>query len=229
MSQVTNDFDVARAAYKNSYFKSPFFDTWIPRSKFLEAQFDGEGNLSIAREDDGIYGIALGATPVVPQGWKNFSIESRGVASVPQDFKSVAEWDCYWAPTMSQGLRSEESASDSEIKDFLEDHAPQSSVFPGNEEIERWIVIREDGELIAVAALCIWESGKMVISSVATHRDRRGRGFGRKVMEATLVAGHELGADAVALGVMHSNINAQQLYQSMGFQLMHNFTYFERR
>lgn len=229
MSQVTNDFDQARNAYQSSYPKSPFFDTWVPQSKFVMATFDDSGNISMSREDEGIYGIAIGSSPVVPLDWKSFSIESRGASSIPSEYKSVAEWDCYWAPVRSEGFRSEDSASDGEIKEFLEKHAPQSSVFPGNEEIQRWMVIREESSLVAVAALCKWESGRLVISSVATDSRRRGEGFGRKVMEATLIAGEELGADSLCLGVMHSNDSAQGLYRSMGFQLMHNFTYCERR
>jgi ribosomal protein S18 acetylase RimI-like enzyme len=229
MSRVTNDFDEARNAYRISYPDSPFFDTWVPRSKFLEATVDGSGNISISREDDGIYGMGVGVAPVIPSHWKNFSIESRGASSISSEYKSVAEWDCYWAPVRSEGFRSEDSASDGEIKEFLEKHAPQSSVFPGNDEIQRWVVIREESSLVAVAALCKWESGRLVISSVATDSHRRGEGFGKKVMEATLIAGHELGADLLCLGVMHSNVSAQGLYRSMGFRLMHNFTYCERR
>ena len=50
-----------------------------------------------------------------------------------------------------------------------------------------------------------------------------------KVMAASLSAAHELGEDFLSLGVMHANLSAHRLYQSMGFTLMHNFTYCERR
>ncbi len=221
-------FQESRAYYLERYPSSPFFETWIPEEKFIGAEFDEVGNFTISREDDGVYGIALGPSPVIPTNWKNFSMESKGVAALPEEFKVVAEWDCYWAPTVS-GKPSVDSASDSEIKDFLEAHAPQSSVFPGNDEIQRWVVIRDNDEIVAVAALCRWESGRLVISSVATHSDRRGKGFGRRVMEATLIAGYELGAKELSLGVMHSNESAQRLYASTGFTLMHNFSYCERR
>ena len=222
------DFQETQTHYLERYPTSPFFDTWVPEEKFIGAHIDLAGNFSISREDDGVYGIALGPNPEIPTSWKNFSMESQGIASLPKEFKVVAEWDCYWAPTTS-GKPSIDSASDLEIKEFLETHAPQSSVFPGNDEIQRWIVIRDNDVISAVAALCKWESGRLVISSVTTHSDRRGRGFGRQVMEATLIAGHELGAQKLSLGVMHSNISAKRLYASTGFTLMHNFSYCERR
>jgi ribosomal protein S18 acetylase RimI-like enzyme len=33
----------------------------------------------------------------------------------------------------------------------------------------------------------------------------------------------------LSLGVRHENESAQRLYASLGFRLMHNFTYCERR
>jgi ribosomal protein S18 acetylase RimI-like enzyme len=221
-------FEETQSAYRNQFPDSPFFDSWVPREKFLSAEFDSKGNFAISREDDGIYGIALGSNPTIPSEWKNFSMESRGLAHLPEDFKVVARWDCYWAHTID-GVDQNLSATDSEIDAFLKVHAPQSSVFPGNDEIERWVVIREKGELMAVAALCRWQSGKLVISSVATHTDRRGLGFGKQLMEETLIVGRQLGSDLLCLGVMHLNSAAQRLYASTGFTLMHNFTYCERR
>lgn len=225
---IKKTFDETRSAYINQFPGSPFFDSWVPREKFLLAEFDDKGNFAISREDDGIYGIALGANPTIPSEWKNFSMETRGIAHLPEQFKADVEWDSYWAPTI-EGVDENLSATDSEIEDFLNAHARKSSVFPGNDEIERWVVIREGDDLVAVAALCRWESGKLVIASVATHSDRRGLGFGKQLMEAALIAGRHLGSDLLCLGVMHSNSAAQRLYASTGFTLMHNFTYCERR
>lgn len=226
---MSANFDEVRAAYHLQFPDSPFFDTWVPREKFLNGNFDSTGNFTISREDNGIYGIALGSAPIIPSEWKNFSMESAGIAAMPADFKVVVRWDCYWAPTQSGLLPATDVASDSEIKDFLDLHAPESSVYPGNDEIQRWVIIREKGELVAVAAICKWQSGKLMISSVATHSDYRGKGFGKKLMLQTLMMGHDLGADLLCLGVRHSNASAQRLYASMGFRLMHNFTYCERR
>lgn len=226
---MTNNFEAARSAYAESYPSSPFFDTWVPKDKFLSAQFDSEGNFTISREDDGIYGIALGGDPVIPTEWKNFSMESRGIHQLPAEFKAVVEWDCYWAPTIASSFEIGKQATDEAIDNFLKTHAPDSSVFPGNDEILQWIQIHNGDELVAVAALCRWQSGRVVISSVATHSSYRGKGFGKILMKDCLIAGAELGEKYLSLGVRHENESAQRLYASLGFRLMHNFTYCERR
>ena len=226
---MKKDFAEVRAAYKAKYPKSPFFDTWVPQEKFVGAEIDEAGNFTISREDDGIYGIALGPTPVIPSDWKNFSMESRGIDSLPADFKVVAEWDCYWSATEDGQSPTSLPSEDAVIENFLRNHAPDSSVYPGDDEILQWVEIHDSGELVAIAALCRWESGRVVISSVATHTERRGQGLGKKLMEKCLIAGSELGEAYLSLGVRHRNESAQRLYASTGFTLMHNFSYCERR
>jgi ribosomal protein S18 acetylase RimI-like enzyme len=226
---IYTDFDAVKSAYEKAYPNSPFFDTWVPREKFLSADVDGQGNITIGREDDGIYGIAIGSAPVIPTDWKNFSMDSRGIAGLPEGFKAVVEWDCYWAPTESGDPVDAQRSTDGEIAAFLKLHAPDSSVFPGNDEILQWVEIYDGGHLAAVAALCRWESGRVVISSVGTHTDLRGRGLGKQLIEKCLIAGSALGEKYLSLGVRHQNESAQRLYRSTGFTLMHNFTYCERR
>ena len=226
---MKKDFDAVQAEYREIYPDSPFFETWIPREKFLAADVDAAGNFVISREDDGIYGLALGPHPEIPSEWKNFSMESRGIEHLPAEFKTVVEWDCYWAPTIAGTFHSEASSSDEVINDFLKLHAPDSSVFPGNDEILQWVQLHDNNQLVAVAALCRWQSGRVVISSVATHSDFRGKGFGKTLMKNCLIAGAELGEKYLSLGVRHQNESAQRLYASLGFRLMHNFTYCERR
>ena len=226
---MTDNFNEVREAYYAQYPATPFFDTWIPESKFLSADFDSAGNFAISREDDGIYGLALGATPSIPNTWNNFSMESRGAAVLPPEYKIVVEWDCYWAPARLGNVEVTSPSTDEAIDSFLKAHAPDSSVFPGNQEILQWVEIHDKDQLVAVAALCRWQSGRVVISSVATHRDLRGRGYGKALMEKCLAIAGALGEESVSLGVRHTNESAQRLYAATGFQLMHNFTYCERR
>ncbi len=107
---MTLGFTEARNAYLNKFPASPFFDTWVPEEKFVGAEVDAHGNFTISREDDGIYGIALGPSPIFPSDWKNFSMESQGITSLPDDFKVVAEWDCYWTPTVEGTLGNSQSS-----------------------------------------------------------------------------------------------------------------------
>jgi ribosomal protein S18 acetylase RimI-like enzyme len=225
----SGDYDVARSVYIDTFPESPFFDAWVPRQMFLGIDYDEVGNLSISREDTDIYGIALGSNPVVPENWKKFSMESQGVANLPKDCQVVVEWDCYWAPTTSGEVHTVAQSEGSVIAAFLKMHAPESSVMPGNDEILQWIEIHRDSQLVAAAALCRWQSGRVVISSVATHSEYRGQGLGKELINQCLYAGWDLGEKFLSLGVRHNNESAQRLYAATGFRLMHNFTYCERR
>ena len=226
---ISEDFDEVLNEYQRHFPGLPFLETWIPRQKFIHAEFDGNGSISISREDDGIYGVALGLHPSIPHDWKSFSIESRSRDLVPETFILRDEWDCQWAPTLEGQIDESERASDAEIDRFLKTHAPKSSVTPGDNEIVQWVQILDNSRLVAVAALCRWESGKVVISSVATDTELRGKGLGRELMRKTLIAGNHIGEKSLSLGVSHQNESAQRLYSSSGFTKMHNFTYFERR
>jgi ribosomal protein S18 acetylase RimI-like enzyme len=226
---ITTSHQEAAQKYAQIFPGSPYFDAWIPKSHFINAEFDDAGNFTTCRKDNGIYGVALGINPVIPKDWDRFSIDSRAISSLPDELKVVNEWDCYWASTFKGASIQPRVSTDQEIDTFLKLHAPSSSVFPGNKEILEWIEIQDSNQLVAVAALCRWESGKVIISSVATHTDFRGRGFGKALTIKCLNAGEKLGEKYLCLGVHHANESAQRLYKSTGFKLMHNFTYCERK
>jgi ribosomal protein S18 acetylase RimI-like enzyme len=228
MRELTT-YEEVEQEYEKLFPGSPFFRVWVPRERFISGHSDGVGNLSFTREDGGFFGIAIGPDPYISPEWVRFSVETRGVNGLPELAELVDAWDCYWAPTVTGVPLNERKFSDAAIKEFLELHAPNSSVFPGNDEILHWIEVIEDGELVGVGALCRWQSGNVVISSVGTDSDRRRQGIGRRIMEHALSGGSHFGASFISLGVMHGNESAQRLYRAMGFTLMHNFTYFERR
>ena len=224
-----NTFEEVEQEYEMLFPGSPFFRVWVPRERFVVGHSDGAGNLSFTREDSGLFGIAIGSEPYLAPEWNRFSVETGGVNDFPERAELVDAWDCYWAPTVTGLPLSERKFSDEAIGEFLELNAPNSSVFPGNDEILHWIEVIEDGELVGVGALCRWQSGNVVISSVGTHSERRRQGIGRTIMERALSGGSHFGASFISLGVIHSNESAQRLYRALGFTLMHNFTYFERR
>jgi GNAT superfamily N-acetyltransferase len=226
---ITRNYEEALAEYRRTFPHSPFFKTWVPLEKFVSCEFDSDGNISISREDGEIYGLALGASAVIPNAWSKFSIDSRSSRNIPDDCDVKAEWDCYWSPTIAGDQIAESQVSDEEIAEFLKIHAPESSVFPGDAEIQMWIDVVRDGQLLAIAAICRWESGELVISSVATHTDKRGQGIGKELMNKCLIAARQCGSELVCLGVRHENESAQRLYASTGFTLMHNFSFCERR
>ena len=76
---VTTSHKEAAGHYARLFPGSPFFDAWIPQSHFINAVFDDEGNFTTGREDKGIYGVALGTSPVIPKEWDKFSLDSRAL------------------------------------------------------------------------------------------------------------------------------------------------------
>jgi ribosomal-protein-alanine N-acetyltransferase len=55
------------------------------------------------------------------------------------------------------------------------------------------------------------------LANVAVRKDLRGKGIGRKLVEAVLDRARSTGAGRVLLEVRRSNLEAQNLYRSLGF------------
>ena len=223
-------YDDARDFYQEKNPGSPFFETWFPRSKYVTSHVTDGGSLTAIRADgEGVYAMAVGADPFIPEDVKKFSIERGASEKYLEGAIESGGWDCYYKATPPIGQLIERRFSDEVIDSFLKEHAPQSSVFPGNEEIQHWVEIIDGDDLVGVAALCRWESGHIVLSSVATHSEMRGRGIGKKLMELSLQGARALGEETLSLGVFHLNEAGIRLYESTGFTLMHHFMYIERR
>ncbi|MBR6451638.1 MAG: ribosomal protein S18-alanine N-acetyltransferase, partial [Lachnospiraceae bacterium] len=79
-----------------------------------------------------------------------------------------------------------------------------------------YLVAELDGKVIGGAGMRnILGDGE--VTNVAILAPYRGRGYGRRLMEALLQAGSELGAGAFTLEVRKSNETAIRLYESLGF------------
>jgi GNAT superfamily N-acetyltransferase len=80
------------------------------------------------------------------------------------------------------------------------------------------ILIAEAGSVVvAVCALILAGSGHFELAKMATRKDLRGSGVGRKLMLATLGKARSLGAHKVSLLTHHSLAPALHLYRSVGF------------
>jgi hypothetical protein len=108
---------------------------------------------------------------------------------------------------------------DQEISRFIQLNASDSSVVPGNPEIDFWIVAHNsENEIIATAAGTTWSSGIKVVASVAVGIGARRQGWGSVVTMLALQQHFELGASTVGLGVRGSNMGAVEMYRSLGFE-----------
>lgn len=83
-------------------------------------------------------------------------------------------------------------------------------------ELGRYVGLRVDGRLVAMAGERMHPPGFTEISAVCTDPDFRGRGLAQRAM-ATIAAGIVARGETPILHVAGSNENAVRLYQRMGF------------
>ncbi len=89
---------------------------------------------------------------------------------------------------------------------------------PRTHALGRFIGIRIDGRLAAMAGERFRFPGYTEVSAVCTHPDFRGRGFARRLTAAVTAAIHRRGEQAF-LQAWKTNTPAITLYQSLGFEL----------
>jgi ribosomal protein S18 acetylase RimI-like enzyme len=121
-----------------------------------------------------------------------------------------------------------ESSNHSEIENFLKAHARKSSVWPGNEEVLFWGEIREHEQLVATGALVQWRTGQVMFASIATHADYRSKGLGQKLVSQMLGNASRSGITRVGLGVFSENGSAKRAYEKVGFNLIGEFTSYQK-
>ena len=202
---------------------------WIPRRNFVQA-VRTQDSISFTRTDEGLYGLAIGPHPIIPAQWNRFSVFKTVPKALTETCTLTGQWAAY-ARTTEPGTNSpdiRQLADEVWIKGFLETHAPESSVLPGNPEIREWVGIAHEDEVVAIAAITEWESGECMISSVGTAAPFRGQGFAKKLMNAVIHRAFNLGYSRLGLAVMSKNLPARAVYEAVGFVEMGDFRYFER-
>jgi predicted GNAT family acetyltransferase len=92
---------------------------------------------------------------------------------------------------------------------------------PRTHSLGRYIGIRMDGRLAAMAGERMRFSDRVEISAVCTHPDFRGRGFGEYLVGIMVNALIQEGKVPL-LHVLASNIGAIALYERLGFKAVHH-------
>jgi RimJ/RimL family protein N-acetyltransferase len=205
------------------------FSTYAPAHKFIEAVVNPDSfSFSVNDEDGSIFTMALGANPVVLDG--NEIATSRNVVMDSEKYKRQVSWDLYSINT--KGFErfdpAIESSNYAEIDDFLKTHARKSSVWPGNEEVLFWGEIREQEQLVATGALVQWRTGQVMFASIATHSDYRSKGLAQKLVSQMLGNANRSGITHVGLGVFSENSSAKRAYEKVGFNLIGEFTSYQK-
>lgn len=154
---------------------------------------------------------------------------SRGVKVATDSFTHRADWDFYSIDTyeFAKFEKSDEATDNNEIKALLETHAPNSSVWPGNEEVLFWGAIREGEQLVATGALVKWRTGEVMFASIATHSDYRSKGLAQRLVSRMLSSANSRGINHVGLGVFAENVSAKRVYEKVGFSLIGEFSSYQ--
>ena len=102
---------------------------------------------------------------------------------------------------------------------------------PGIEKIlsgcaATYLTVVKNGQAIATCRIAL-AKGWSSITRVFVHQDFRGQGLGKAIVAAALEASFEQGATKAVLQVEASNAIAIGIYESLGFNFHHEYTYLE--
>ena len=237
MNQTTSFDQLLEWTVSNGY-DPRLFQTWIPSKHFVTGYFQNS-SITAIRGGDEIYALAIGSDPLVTAELDSFSIARVAKEKYQTFYQPRHEWDAYAVSSSefkkpvdliesTSNLIFEVISDSKEIDGFIDTHAPDSSVRSGNEEVISWVSIRQKDELLALAALCQWQSGEIVLSSVGVHSGHRNKGLGKLITAAATEIGLSK-SKHVALGVLASNTPAKKVYESLGYTLLGEFAAFSRR
>ena len=185
-------------------------------------------SFSVKDEDGSIFAMALGQDPVILKCDRLAT--SRGYLVNENLFEHRADWDFYSIDTEQFVLLESTATGDDseEITAFLNAHAPTSSVWPDDPEILFWGQKRIAGNLVALGALVQWRTGQVMFASIGTHTDHRNKGLAQELVRQMLTRAAKEGITHVGLGVFAGNISAKRAYEKVGFELVNEFSSYQR-
>jgi ribosomal protein S18 acetylase RimI-like enzyme len=149
-------------------------------------------------------GVIAGSPLPLPNG---LSVPFHGTG-----FQMLAET---WAPEADPGTVDLGPEDAADMLDLVERTKP-GPFQPRTHEVGRYVGIRLDGRLVAMAGERLHPPGFTEISAVCTDPDVRGQGLAQRVM-STIGAGIRARGETPMLHVAGFNENAIRLYRRMGF------------
>ena len=225
------DFDNLVSAAEKLGIDRALIEIWIPRTEFVKAVVDGE-NLSITRRAEPFFGWAFGPSPIIESEWPEFAVNRSTPKEKTSGFTLKGQWDAYGIHTHAMGFFDENSyevlQDQDEINAVIEEHAPELSIRANDSEVVAWIGIR-NGSVVALGALCQWESGFHVLSAIVVAASERGKGFGKRITQSLVDYAYKNDISYVALGVRADNEAAIATYNRIGFKKLAEFNTFSRQ
>jgi len=113
----------------------------------------------------------------------------------------------------------------------FEVHAYEADLRPGFTEVvslikaEAGLFILEQDDVPVSTAICVHDGALAGLFEVATVSERRGRGFGRRMLLSALKWAFSRGARVAWLQVEENNESALALYRSLGFEEVYQYHY----
>jgi GNAT superfamily N-acetyltransferase len=198
-------------------------DFLLAPARFVSAERDGD-SYALTLERRGLVGVAFGPAPPVDPAWGHALVSHSTAGASLGRLVAADRWDFFSRPLAGARGPLPERADEAAVEPFLRANAPDSAVWPGNPEVVGWYQRRDAAGLAALAALVRWESGGVVVSSVATRADARGAGHATALVGAVAAAAAALGEAWLGLGVGHDNAPAKRVYERCGFASRAEFT-----
>jgi ribosomal protein S18 acetylase RimI-like enzyme len=216
MNLIENFDEVMKVAQKLKIHPA-MIEIWVPRSEFVRA-FANDQNLSVTRR-----------SKTFDKDWRECAVTRSTPRDKTSHLKLISQWDAYGMATQqmqdSTHLSYEVLTDHDEINRMIEKDAPELSIRADDSEVVAWIGLRSDS-LVALGALCQWESGFHVLSAIVVKTEERGRGLGRKITEALVDYAFKREIRYVALGVRAKNDAAIKTYERIGFEKLGEFNTF---
>ena len=175
MNLIENFDEVMTVAQKLKIHQA-MIEIWVPRTVFVRAFADGQ-NLSVTRRSETFFGWAFGPNPTFDKDWRECAVTRSTPRDKTSHLKLISQWDAYGMATQqmqdSTHLSYEVLTDHDEINRMIEKDAPELSIRADDSEVVAWIGLRSDS-LVALGALCQWESGFHVLSAIVVKTEERG-------------------------------------------------------
>lgn len=225
MLESTGDLEIAQQWAADLLVEKNAAKFYLSQENFVGA-YKQNGAFSFIVKGEPFYGHLYGAGAYFDERCTDAAVAGYKPESLGS-LKQGVSFQFWEAITVDSGTGVELLTNADEINLILNEHAPDSSVRPGDPEEIFWGGIRnETGELVALAALVKWQSGFHVLSSVVTREEARGNGYATKLCKGIISYAHSLGIKEVGLGVRSENYAAQRAYEKAGFKKLADFTHY---
>lgn len=225
MLESTEDLETAQQWAADLLVEKNVAKFYISEENFVGAYKQSDA-FSFIIKGEHFYGHLYGAGAYFDERCTNVAVTGYKPESLGA-LKQGVGFQFWEAITADSEMTIELLINVDEINLILNEHAPDSSVRPGDPEELFWGGVRnEAGELAALAALVKWQSGFHVLSSVVTRAQDRGKGYATKLSQGISSHAYSLGIKEVGLGVRSENYAAQRAYEKAGFKKLADFTHY---